>query len=82
MSCYPETRKGRTTGKWIAEVTLPGLGRMRERFATKGLNTMSPIGHMRPFAGTGRWDDAVLGLRRGNAIEGGGSRGHPNDAGI
>jgi hypothetical protein len=35
MSCYPETRKGRTTGKWIAEVTLPGLGRMRERFATK-----------------------------------------------
>jgi hypothetical protein len=47
-----------------------------------GLNTMSPIGHHEPFAGTGSWGDAVLGLRRGNAIEGGGSRGHPNDAGI
>jgi hypothetical protein len=35
MSCYPETRKGRTTDKWIAEVTLPGLGRMCQRFATK-----------------------------------------------
>jgi hypothetical protein len=55
MSCYPETRKGRTTGKWIAEVTLPGLGRMRERFATKGLNTMSPVGHHAPL----RWNQQV-----------------------
>jgi integrase len=31
MSVYPERRKGRLTGKWIAEVTLPGVGRVRQR---------------------------------------------------
>jgi integrase len=31
MTCYPEKRKGRPTGKWIAEVTLPHIGRMRQR---------------------------------------------------
>lgn len=34
MSCYPEKLKGRLTGVWIAEATLPGVGRVRKRCTT------------------------------------------------
>jgi integrase len=45
MSCYPEKRKGRTTGVWIAEAFLPGVGRVRKRCQT--------------FAEGERWADTV-----------------------
>ncbi len=36
MTCYPERRKGALTGVWIAEATLPGIGRVRKRCETRG----------------------------------------------
>jgi hypothetical protein len=34
MSCYPERRNGRLTGKWIAEAIVQGK-RVRSRFETR-----------------------------------------------
>jgi hypothetical protein len=34
MSCYPERRNGRLTGKWIAEALVQGK-RVRSRFETR-----------------------------------------------